>query len=132
MSKIKDEKTARELFGKMSSFGIVPEELAKEETGLSREALIDSVDDEETKTLLQERKSLQDEKNAQGKGKRGRPRKEDSDLWQKMTFIVSKEQLSQMKDIAYKERVSVKDVLFQALERYLSDYEEGSINAEKE
>ena len=116
MTKIKDEKTARELFGKMSSFGIV-QGVAKEEKGLSRGALIESVESEETRTLLQERKT------AQERGKRGRPKSEDSELWQKMTFQVSKAQLAKLKEIAYQDRLLVKDVLFEALERYFVEYE---------
>ena len=124
MSKIKDEKTAKELFGKMSSFGIVPGSIAKEETGLSGDELIESVDDPETRELLRERKSSQEERKSNEKGRgRGRPKSQDSDLWQKMTFQVSKAQLARLKDIAYNDRLLVKDVLFEALERYFADYE---------
>ena len=44
MSKIKDEKTAKELFGIDSAFGIVSSSIAREEKGLSGDELIDSVD----------------------------------------------------------------------------------------
>lgn len=124
MSKIKDEKTAKELFGKMSSFGIVSGSIAKEENGLSGDELIDSVDDPQTRELLREKKSSREERKSQEKGKgRGRPKSQDSDLWQKMTFQVSKAQLARLKEIAYNDRLLVKDVLFEALERYFADYE---------
>lgn len=124
MSKIKDEKTARELFGKMTSFGLVPDELSKEESGLSRQDLINSVEDEETKTLLQERKS------SQKSGRRGRPKNEDSEQWQKMTFIVNREQLSELREIAHNERKMTKELLFEALERYIQNYKSGKLGGE--
>ncbi len=124
MSKIKDEKTAKELFGIDSAFGIVSSSIAREEKGLSGDELIDSVDDPETRELLREKKSSSEERKSNEKGRgRGRPKSEESDLWQKMTFQVSKAQLARLKEIAYNDRLLVKDVLFEALERYFADYE---------
>lgn len=119
MSKIKDEKTAKQLFGYSSSFGGVSSEIAKEEKGLSREELIDSVGDESTKTALLDK--------PQNK-RTGRPRNEDSDLWQKMTFVVNKEQLSTLREIGHEERLQIKDILFAVLESFLSDYESGKVS----
>ncbi len=44
------------------------------------------------------------------------------DDWTRATFIVRVEHLQKLKDFAYTERVSIKDALDTALERFLQDY----------
>lgn len=41
--------------------------------------------------------------------------------WRKATFIVREEHFQKMKDLAYWERIPVKDLLEQLLERFLAD-----------
>ena len=121
MSKIKNEKTAKELFGYNNSFGTYDLSfVAEEKKDLNEEELTEALSDEETKTAVRE---LRKRKIANQQAGRVRPRNENSDKETRMTFVVNIEQLEKIREIGYQERLFTKEILFQALERYLSDYE---------
>lgn len=118
MSKIKNEKDVKELFGYNNSFGIADiSQIAKEVKGLSQEELIGSLSDEESKSALLQRKI---KKQQDG---RGRQKNEDSELWTRMTFVVHKAQLEKIREIGYRNTLFTKEVLFEALDRFIKDYE---------
>lgn len=120
MSKIKDEKTAKEMFGYSPSFGTYDLSLvAEEKKDLSQDELIEEVSDKETKTALQERKKVRQQEGR----KRGRPRKEGSQEVTRMTFIVNKVQLEKIREIGYRETLFTKEILYSALQKYIADYE---------
>ncbi|MDR1943271.1 MAG: helix-turn-helix domain-containing protein [Synergistaceae bacterium] len=50
----------------------------------------------------------------------GRPRAEGGEGWTRATFIVRRDRLKALKDRAWTERRSIKDVVDEMLERYLS------------
>lgn len=121
MSKIKDEKTAKKLFGYSSSFGSYDfSSVAEEKKDLNSEELTEALSDEETRNAVKE---LRERKIANQQAGRGRPRKENSDKETRMTFVVDKVQLEKIREIGYRERLFIKEILFSALERYISGYE---------
>ena len=121
MSKIKNEKTAKELFGYSSSFGSYDfSSVAEERKDLNSEELTEALSDEETKTAVRE---LRERKIANQQSGRGRPKSENSENETRMTFVVNKVQLEKIREIGYRERKFTKEILFESLERYISDYE---------
>lgn len=119
MSKIKSEKDVKELFGYNNSFGRADlTQIAKEVKGLSQDELIDSLSDDESKTALLKRKVKRQQDG------RGRPKNENSDKETRMTFVVNKEQLEKIREIGYRNTLFVKEILFEALDRFIKDYEE--------
>jgi hypothetical protein len=57
----------------------------------------------------------------------GRPKKEDTENYQRATFIVSKENLYKLKAIAYFERLSEKDTINTAIESYINSLSESKL-----
>ena len=122
MSNIKNEKTAKEMFGYNSSFGSYDfSSVAEEKKDLNEEELTEALSDEETRTAIKE---LRERKIANQKAGRGRPRNENSDNETRMTFVVNKEQLEKIREIGYRERLFTKEILFEALGNYIHDYED--------
>ncbi len=121
MSKIKDEKTAKELFGYSSSFGSFDfSSVAEEKKDLNPEGLTEALSDEETRDAVKE---LRERRLANMRAGRGRPRNENADKETKMTFVVNKGQLEKIREIGYRDRLLIKEIIFASLERYISDYE---------
>jgi len=121
MSKIKNEKTAKELFGYSSSFGSYNfSSVAEEKKDLNSEELTDSLTDEETKTAVRE---LRERKIANQQSGRGRPKNENSENETRMTFVVNKAQLEIIREIGYRERLFTKEILYNALGDYIAKYQ---------
>lgn len=123
MSKIKDVKSAKELFGYNASFAVTPtssENYSSETGGLTGKDLADEIEDAETREAL---KALQDQRQARAQSGRGRPRKTEESQFVTMSFRVDKEQLAQLREIAYRKRVLIKDLVSQAFGDLIDSYE---------
>ncbi len=109
MSKIKDEKTAKELFGLKTSFGV------GEDREMTRDELTASLRKPEAREAVETWV-----KPGYGGGAR---RAEDYGLVTRMTFMVYKEDLGKLRQIAYTDGKTTKQVLHEALSAYIERYE---------
>lgn len=122
MSKIKNAKEAKDLFGFNASHGGVNiTDIAQEIKGQSVEELISTLSNTKTKEALRER--LEKTRIEGIKRGRGRPRTMESDNEIRMTFIVKKEQLEKIREIGYREVKFTKEILSEALGAYIEEYE---------
>lgn len=98
----------------------LPEDDPEEEaTPEEEEDLINSIEDEELREALH-RKRME---------KRGRPRKEalyrqkESELYVRTTFIMSREQLAKLREISFRETITMKDIITEIVGEAIKAYE---------
>lgn len=110
------------LFGNRSATPAQKSESAVEETPATpqeEEDLLNSIEDEQLREALRQKQN----------SRRGRPRKDaeqaqrDSALYTRATFVVSRELLGKMRAIGYRETLTIKEVMEQAMRKAVKDYE---------
>lgn len=114
-TKVKEGDIA-ELFSLESQLGTPGKEISQE-IELSKEELLDQVSEDLRPEILRKRSQLK------GLSNRGRKKKEDSESYTRMTFVVNIKQLEKIREICYRDSTFAKDIIEEALGIYLKRYE---------
>lgn len=126
MSKIDNEQNAKKglnlLFGGVKVPTTKKEKKVPEDTPLTKEQIIESINDPETLEILT--KTLQKRQYS----KVGRPKKDKSNLTKeeryiRRTFLVNESQIEKIEYISKKETLFIKEILEEGLRMFIEEYE---------